>query len=1459
MLGSAYRLRLGVLLVAAALPVASMAAPDAPLRLALPPIDRQASPTRASSFNCAMGLYLRSRFQEIPSVALISAPRQDAIMGDIVSPACAPNLGRLLASVREYQPVDAAVYYALSATGIHVVVQTENQVIVRILPLAPDQPLADGVRRTVRLISESLPLSARDLAVLAEDRLPDPEDFAAYYECQRWPVPAIAPNYRGPEYGDIRLERLFERWNLRKDSPLFAEQVFINAYELAISTRERDYFRVNWAWMAQQSLPAILGSPLEAAAYPYIRLRSAECQPTLFELCEPLSTELSGPMGLGGLTDLDAAPDAPKAGGASMDAVMDTMIAHAPEEAKPVPLTARLGALRALGFLGKPKALLVLQETAASDDARVRAAAAFGLSVYPRGEGLPRLRQMVSDKSEAVAWAAAHGLWTAGETNARLPELARKLAASDAGASSDAIQVLCAIGTDSDLPLIRSLWSRRPAGLRASLLRARIRLHDVKNPEWPSLLQDPDEAVVMEALKQPMDLRAAPALLAEIKRLANDPYGPLARAARQVILPLRPADAAGRAEFDLKFCPPYLRQKALGQLAQGADQKRLALVEAACSNRDAHTRATALGLLADRSPDRARPLVMAALDDPHRWVQFHAATLAARLADAGSSGAVEARLRAVREPAERLYLEDALARSRGLPLPASPEPARSIAGKRNLAWNTSPARHADISPFDAYYSMTTRSDAHMRRAHAAGKIIFGRATPIGQPGLIVLNSQARDEFWMQLEQELTTNSLAVLDGLVYGEETMSMTAGALWDDGWQVFCLEAGIDPARVDGRIESLTPSETRAWENWSIARGIEGFNRLHDYTKLKYGKLKPGLQICTFLPADALPHPGSPDALPAWKFDMGGVYDYKGDSRMAAYNLVRRYKTIWPDRPVLWLSLGIGGYEMNPVRHTQKVPQAPMLDRYDRAYSDALTAWMAGADTGWFSTWVFVSPTFHRAGITKLRGIQVWVEDIGPDTRLLERGIAWSFGGVEDIEAKKLEAPPPEMPDVRLDESKTAPTSEAADPDADMQAEAQTSAITQDVQVRREQFKRGFLFYQRYVYDCARIFASLPRVSVRPTALAVRGGVDVWTRPGPYPLVPGQALLTEYDFLCDVNELGLLDLDRYRYIVVHRPEALRDETIARITRWLREVPGLLVVHLDLPTGNDAEAGTVEDHDGRLANDWPWEADISRAPASGKPAAALKRVAITAPTGTVTVAQLTPAATWRLAGDRARALVTRDGSCLLALWRNAPQFRGAVLFDGVQDASAEYLAELRDVINRLHAESGVGVRLTEPASAEVFEGEHIQAVAGSHYYRAVRGEKVLDGLDIMTGDPSPEVSGPRHSKAALVANDYIGRFVAASSNVTAISDVPFTSARIDGGDLVVQSPGIIRAASRPGRVSVSTEGAKPLPEATNSVGWLLFSADEGIARFPRNAEGRVMTYVRSAAPVRLSAAAAAP
>ena len=613
-----------------------------------------------------------------------------------------------------------------------------------------------------------------------------------------------------------------------------------------------------------------------------------------------------------------------------------------------------------------------------------------------------------------------------------------------------------------------------------------------------------------------------------------------------------------------------------------------------------------------------------------------------------------------------------------------------------------------------------------------------------------------------------------------------------------------------------------------------------------LKYGKLRPGLQVCTFLPEQGLSAGPNPSDM-RWKFDLGGIYHYKGCTRLAAYDLVRRYKTLWPERPILWMSLGIGGYEMNPVRRTQRVPTSPITSRGHRAYADTITAYLAGADTGFFSVWIFVDKNF-RGSMHQLKGVQIVAEDLFPGSALLNKAISYSFRGAEkDYELAK------ETPDA---EKLAAAADPAADPDDLEENEvelvteediAERKKIPMQVKADKERFNRGFLYYGKHVKDCVRLFNSLPRRNPKPKALAIRNGITVWSNPrSSSPLIPAQALLNEYDYLCDINKVSKLDLSRYRLVVSHDPGLLTDATIGSIIKWLKDYPGLLVVHRDLTSDNSREASTPDDLDGRLGKDWPWENDVQVNVLDPKKQISFKKfqsgkTEITA-TGRV-------ASQLKLSGERTETLFSSDGNAILALWRS-PAFKGAVLFDAAEHASQDYLKALRTAITGLHQKHNIGLKLDKPILHQSLTTENLTAASATRYFRGVSERHVYPGIDLLTGVRNPSVGGGM--SGAVIAENFTGKYIASHSGIAVLSEAPLLKVEKKGNDMIVQSKGLIRASCISGELQVVPVVGAELAEVKEPMGWIVSGKEEGIARVPVGKDGETLTFVRCERQVRL-------
>ncbi len=915
-------------------------------------------------------------------------------------------------------------------------------------------------------------------------------------------------------------------------------------------------------------------------------------------------------------------------------------------------------------------------------------------------------------------------------------------------------------------------------------------------PPPPPDLHGVREELVLAALLQPL----ADADRGTVVRLANTAYMPIAQAAQQALAPLRPADGLDADRFDLQVAHPYLRKQILDRHAQNAD-----LLAEACANPDPPTRTHALSLIAAVAPETASPMVEAALGDPHLWVRLHAASLLTTPSIAPSEESLRKALQMEQDPVIRVLLQRSLG-IEGKPRPA----ARSVKDRPNLRWLCGYGADAVHSPIDAYYVFKPDVTPLWQEASEAGKIFFSRLSPIGNPGAVITDLQGRDDYWLALIRQLPPELLPYLDGVVYGEETMNMTADNLWPSGWRLFCLDAGLDPARIDGNPEALSEVEREAWLYWARERCVDGFNELYRFTKLYFGVLRPGLQVATFLPKEVLLKDGSWPPDRRMQFDVNGIYDYKGCNRLAGYWLVRRLKTLWPDRPVMWLSLGIGGYEMNPVRHDHKPPTVPLISRAQRAYADALSAWLAGAQAGWFSVWIFVDPTFTPG--RSMSGVQVGLEDI-TDTDRLRRGADLAFKGVEEIRLTQQDA-------------KNAPTLGEEPAGDDLGFTLQERPDPRKVELEKIATEKtaliqGMQLYQKYVYDCIRVIGDLPERPTPAPVLAVRDGISVWSRDGERPLIPGFGLFQSGDFICEINQLPYLDLSRYRIIAIHDPPRLRDETITALTSWLRDTDGILYIHRDLTADNAREMPTPEDLDGHLTLDWPWEKDLvitTQEPENAETDFGSAQI----------VASIT-------GGD---SLAIANGKSVLARWRHA-DFKGTVIVDGLSRTGSAWLDHLARHIPAV----------TAPWFVQQGESGGVTITSGSRYYSEARQPFHLAGQDLLTGEENPLIGVD--SSGGVATSDHQGAHTVVYQGLAILADSPFDSVERLPNGLRLRGGGLIRVRAAHGRqVVVSPE----LPLIEQPLELVLSKEAVGRCTIPIENDLSII-YLRSPGPITLTTA----
>lgn len=1103
----------------------------------------------------------------------------------------------------------------------------------------------------------------------------------------------------------------------------------------------------------------------------------------------------------------------------------------------------RAGALRLLGRMGSPSGLAFIRQVARRVDVMPRETAAVALAGYHGQDGLDVLNTLAQDDEPTVAMLANRALAQRAQPAPALRAAALKAFNKPGRYREQAGIAFASVATAEDAPQLEAMLRDESPKVRVAARRARLALGLIDASNLALWLRDPDPATVLAAIKR-APAKPEGAVREALVRLTAEPDSTLAWASRDALASSRPTDTRAQIAFAIATAHHYLRQRAIERLTVMKEPWAVDELLIACGNAEPYTRIAALRGLAKLAPQRATPVLVKAIDDPHRAVRLNAAAiLAASKPSAGDAPAIRTAISREKDDATKLYLEDAAAIAEGKPLPPARPMVHQFPKDRNTSWlcggGESPG--AELSPYDAYYQTGASVSPGWKKSHDAGKIFFARVSPISHPGWIITDPLAQDSFWLALDAEIPPDDLRYIDGLVYGEETMSMAPGALWPGAWRLFCAEVGIDEKRVAGKLENLNVYEQRAWNHWAMTRVVEGFNRLYDHTKLKLGKLRPGIQVCTFMGEQMLLGSGPNVADFEWKFDVGGVYHYFGDTRKTAYALVRRYKTIWPDRRVLWLSNGIGVYERTPIQYTHQAPTSPVTSQGIRAYKDASAAWLAGADTGWFSIWAFLKWNWVNKGMSSLKGPTIKPEGIMGEPKALEMCVNFAFAGVEEMQGNKRELAAVgkkeiEMPSAREDKTIDEFT---INPDDKHSEDPQTIKLRAD----RRRMVEGFRYYALFLYDLARVFGSLPRNTTKPDALVVQPGLSVWEGSlGD----PGSDLLDSFDFLLDINKTPRLDLNHYRYIVVHDPGALTDETIDALSRWLKETPGLLYVYLDLSADNTNQASTPADFSGRLKRDWPWECDIASTPgvdAAPKKGSSLQ---VKGSLGELNLLDTNYARSFDIKGSRAKPLLAAGDKAVLALWRH-PEFKGAVIFDGIRGGGKSYRDALRGCINDMAKKDGIGRELKESIRASLFKNDHVAVTVAGNGPEPVAPLAV----DAVTGRALSAVNA---GGTAVMFREMQSKYVAAYNGVVVVCEKPDAKFEKAEGGVRVTGGGLIRAASEQGGVAVKFEGgAAPKEIAAGELSdWLVFGKNDGIATVTNGKAPDVFNYVyvRSAKPV---------
>ena len=639
-------------------------------------------------------------------------------------------------------------------------------------------------------------------------------------------------------------------------------------------------------------------------------------------------------------------------------------------------------------------------------------------------------------------------------------------------------------------------------------------------------------------------------------------------------------------------------------------RKDVAFLESHLCDYFRQNRAYALDCLAKLSPETAYPHLMKAMEDTHTWSRLYASIALAKLAKSADAQTLKAFRAKERNRAVKLYLDDAIAKAEGRPLPAPQPAAHSIPKDRMPMWGGmgggSAGLFASESPWEASYTCAPPAlhpNDEYKRAYEKGKFVLPRPTPVGDGGLVVSDPATADLFWTRLEEQCPDECLKYTDGFVYGEESMGMDPWANWTSAWRVFCIEAGIDPESVRGDRKNLTPEQRLRYLDWGKAVCVEGFNLMYDFTKDYFGKLKPGFWVCT-----AACHESGVGGVHAldWKFDISMGYIYGVGPTKAprwrnrrAYALVRQYLTLWPDRPCQWGSWGMPrhleverqmeteaaaekakGRQPKLFPHYRQIwEQEPMFPRFDECYSATITSYQAGGMPGWFTA-------FSIEGKTGSGGC-VWLDNEGnyegQPSLSLEAGIKYAFADtlVDYRDAMKKKAAPD------LDDA------EASDLD-DLELEEEggekdPAFIKQQEDIKK--FRKGYFNAYRYVFDTVRTQVGLPHYNPQDfNTLLVAAGR------GRHQESAAAQWMNGFDYVDNAAHPVQRDiLKKYRFIGVSdttgKGTEMDEATKLAWLKWIRETPGVLWVEGYLA---DNPRRSFAKPEGDLVSKWPWSSSVT-------------------------------------------------------------------------------------------------------------------------------------------------------------------------------------------------------------------------------------------------------------------------
>lgn len=1336
---------------------------------------------------------LHERLASRSGLLLVDPQRFAAIRDEVTSPALAKP-GRLtLAAFAARLPVDLLVQMEPADDGIAVeATATGDEAPERlVVPYRDARDFKTLLAATASLVARRLGLGPDEAA-----RLAWLDTFAESRVTSEAIVAALLSQGIRVEWGDAglaKIDALAAHLDAARTSPTVARALLDAGLDLGKGNQKQSVDPA--VRRLKLVVPFALGTAAEPAAIAFLRATPydrAGYEKDLVALLREFQT--TNEDSLDAVIE-DALDETPGAGEPGL--IRDTSMAAGAVDGSSV--VRQCGALRALAAIQSKQAAGLLAIAAKAGDPRLRLAAAEGFQDLPTPIGDTELAALAVDTDAAVALAAIRAITARGTiSKPQLDRLRSRL--GDAPDDRVAIELLCRHGTADDLPAIRAAVRSADPKLRIEGWRAEARLAAITDggAAW---LADPDRTVVAAGLQ------ALPAIDEKtLAAIANDADWSLAEAARLRLGPFLPAEPRLKRQRQLAVEHPYVRGRIVAALATERSPDAIADLVTACGNADHIVRTDAVAALARVAPEQARGPAVTLLADPYRVVRLQAAAACAACAVASDAAVLEKALHDETDEATRLHLAIALARATGKDPPPPPSPAHVLGRDRNEVFLCGHGPGAATSPFRGYYDLAVQDDEAIRKAHATGKVVLARVKTAPNPTQIALSRAWRDAYWQPLEKELLP-ALDFVDGVVIGEETMYFSPFQAWNDGWRLFCLEAGIDPARVAGDPDTLTERQRQAWWSWEQRVAIEGFNRIHDFVKLRYGRLRPGFQTATFMPDQNGPCIYDRE----WKFDIGAAYYYDADTR-ERYARIRRLKTVWPDRPVLWLSYGIVNAESTSggVKHDYRLPMRPQHAISSRAYADSVAAWLAGGHTGFYQIMLFMEPTMKPGPMAV--GHWITLEDLFPGSTSLERGFDAVFRGLAQTYRLRSAAAGAKP---KLDLAADAEGLE----DFSLEEKPAEDAATVTVKAERTALTRSFLLERRLIDDIARLLSGLPFPDNEKPALLVG---DITATRGVFRLP------TEFDALDSIEKMSAQPLAGYRFIAVaaSEPSAYRDAAIDAVVRWLKAQPGVLCVQGWLSTAGSMPLAMPDAIDTAFTSRWPWQDDITRSA-----------------DGTIVLAK----------SPRLRVIAGTAESPAAVVWRG-DGMRGAVILQiDAKDAGGETTAAITKELARLaapeHPADRIGIAFAEPAGLVTGRAGGLTAFAAG---RHVVGERAVQGMDLLTGRIGPALGAAR--AATIVGESYRGEFVAVEAGVCVLGDAPLQAVETIEGGLKLRCDGVVRAVAATG-VAVEWSGPSP-PEVSTAAGdesrflaWLLESDAPGVATLTQP-DGPPVTLIRAEGPI---------